>query len=59
MMKWRKSSYSNGGGQGSCVEVASTLSAVRDSKNPNGPMLHFEDRGAVTRLLASIRRGRL
>ncbi|SDG98520.1 protein of unknown function [Lentzea fradiae] len=33
---WRKSSRSNNGGNGNCVEVALTGSAafVRDSKNP-------------------------
>jgi Domain of unknown function (DUF397) len=39
---WRKSSYSNGGQQGSCVEVARNLPsivAVRDSKDPGGPVL--------------------
>ena len=38
---WRKSSYSGNGG-GNCVEVALNLSgvvAVRDSKNPDGPVL--------------------
>ena len=36
---WRKSSYSNGATQ--CVEVASLGAsvAVRDSKNPAGPVL--------------------
>ena len=40
-LRWRKSSYSGNGG-GNCVEVASNLTdivAVRDSKNPDGPML--------------------
>jgi hypothetical protein len=40
---WRKSSYSGNGG-GNCVEVASDLPgvvAVRDSKNPDGPVLSF------------------
>ena len=46
---WRKSSYSNGTG-GSCVEItmlnASASSsrhaiAVRDSKDPHGPVLAF------------------
>jgi hypothetical protein len=39
---WRKSSHSNGGQQGSCVEVARRLPgvvAVRDSKDPDGPVL--------------------
>lgn len=39
--EWRKSSYSGGNG-GTCVEVASNLPgvvAVRDSKNPDGPVL--------------------
>lgn len=37
---WRKSSYS--GGNGNCVEVASSRPAVialRDSKDPSGPRL--------------------
>lgn len=59
MMKWRKSSYSNGGGGGSCVELAATQADLRDSKNPNGPVLHFKDRSAVIRLLAAIKRGEL
>ena len=38
---WRKSSRSSGGRQ--CVEVAdgADFVAVRDSKNPNGPVLTF------------------
>lgn len=38
---WRKSSFSNANG-GACVEVADNLPgvvAVRDSKNPSGPVL--------------------
>ncbi|MEV0038408.1 DUF397 domain-containing protein [Streptomyces sp. NPDC050804] len=41
--RWIKSSYSENGG--ACVEVAANLAAprgvvpVRDSKNPNGPVL--------------------
>jgi hypothetical protein len=37
-IRWRKSSRS-GGGNTSCVEVAHTLAALRDSKNPQGPTL--------------------
>jgi hypothetical protein len=40
---WRKSRYSSGQG-GNCVEVAQLDDggrAVRDSKDPSGPMLRF------------------
>ena len=40
---WQKSTFSNGNG-GNCVEVARNLPgivAVRDSKNPDGPILTF------------------
>jgi hypothetical protein len=47
---WRKSSYSNGSG-GSCVEIAVLVGvqdehdiAVRDSKDPQGPVLTFTAR---------------
>ncbi|MDH6124787.1 DUF397 domain-containing protein [Kitasatospora sp. GP82] len=42
---WHKSSYSSGGGQ--CIEFAPAFAAthgvvpVRDSKDPEGPQLHF------------------
>lgn len=44
-LNWRKASYSttNGGG---CVEVAANLPgivAVRDSKDPDGPVLTIKD----------------
>lgn len=42
-MRWRKSSYSTSNG-GGCVEVASSqaaMVAVRDSKDPEGPVLAF------------------
>ncbi|MFG3423153.1 DUF397 domain-containing protein [Micromonospora sp. NPDC049460] len=42
--RWRKSTRSNGQG-GACVEVADNLPgvvAVRDSKDPAGPVLAFD-----------------
>ena len=41
---WHKSSRSNGNGGNNCVEVAVVASAVgvRDSKNPDGPVLRFD-----------------
>jgi hypothetical protein len=36
--EWRKSSRSNNGTD--CIEIAGTLDRLRDSKNPNGPILH-------------------
>jgi hypothetical protein len=50
-MSWRKSSFSGGNG-GDCVEVASTLGALRDSKNPAGPVLT----GRVDLLVASLKK---
>lgn len=42
-VRWRKSSFSGGegGGNDNCVEVAFTsqATALRDSKNTNGPVL--------------------
>ncbi|WP_433266881.1 DUF397 domain-containing protein [Actinosynnema sp. CS-041913] len=41
-LTWRKSSYS-GGGNTDCVEIAQAgrAVAVRDSKNPTGPVIAF------------------
>jgi hypothetical protein len=47
--RWRKSSYSGGEG-GQCVEVAGTLGAVRDSKNPAGPTLTADLSTLVTKI---------
>ena len=44
---WRKSSFSDQGN--GCVEVARTLGAVRDSKNPDGPVLRVDVRGLVAK----------
>jgi hypothetical protein len=51
-VRWRKSSRS-GGTNGNCVELAHRLSAVRDSKNPDGPVLNVDLSG----LLAAIKGG--
>jgi hypothetical protein len=40
---WRKSSRSNGGGNGACMEFAELPGRIvlRDSKHPTGPVLAF------------------
>ena len=48
---WRKSSHS--GTEANCVELAA--SAVRDSKNPDGPVLSID----VTALVAAVKAGRI
>jgi Domain of unknown function (DUF397) len=54
---WRKSSRSNGG-QDACVEIANLGDhiAVRDSKNPSGPVLTFHH-GTFRRFTTEIRNG--
>lgn len=55
---WRKSSYSGTGGA-ECLEVAALadrLIAMRDSKDPAGPMLSIAP-SAWTSLLADIKDG--
>ena len=49
-MQWRKSSYSSDQG-GQCLEVAETphtTVAIRDSKNPAGPMLTLDPAAFTT-----------
>jgi Domain of unknown function (DUF397) len=56
---WRKASYSGNGG-GSCVEVARNLPhvvAVRDSKDPHGPVLAIESAGWRA-FIADVKAGR-
>jgi hypothetical protein len=42
------------GGQNNCVEVDHRFAHIRDSKNPNGPMLHVD----VATFLSAIKEGR-
>jgi hypothetical protein len=56
---WHKSTRSNGNG-GNCVEVARNLPgivAVRDSKNPHGPVLTVEAAGWRD-FIADVKAGR-
>ena len=56
---WHKSTRSNGSG-GACVEVARNLPgivAVRDSKNPHGPVLTLESAG-WREFVADVKAGR-
>ena len=56
---WRTSSYSGGNG-GQCVEVAANLDgivAVRDSKDPHGPVLTLES-SVWQAFIAGVKAGR-
>ncbi|MGI8336789.1 DUF397 domain-containing protein [Actinomadura scrupuli] len=59
-LSWRKSSHSGEDVNTECVEVAdlSPVLAVRDSKNPGGPLLTFH-RHEFRHLLAQVKSGRL
>jgi hypothetical protein len=57
--EWRKSNRSGGNG-GNCVEVACNLPravAVRDSKDPHGPVLTVESAGWRA-FVADVKAGR-
>jgi cytochrome b len=51
--RWRKSSYSNN--DSACVELASTLDAMRDSKNPAGPVMQV---AALHTFVSQVKAGR-
>ncbi|WNV89032.1 DUF397 domain-containing protein [Umezawaea sp. Da 62-37] len=53
--RWRTSSYSNGS-NGNCVQVAHVgeVMAVRDSKNPAGPVLLLRQSG-LTAFLDAVK----
>ncbi|MBI0296957.1 DUF397 domain-containing protein [Streptomyces sp. PRKS01-29] len=54
---WHKSSYSSNGG-GECVEVADNFPGivpVRDSKDPDGPVLIFPN-GSWSAFIASLKK---
>jgi hypothetical protein len=62
---WRKSTYSGGNG-GQCIEVAAIPNhhthpdrtcAVRDSKNPGGPVLAFGP-GQWQRFITEVKAGK-
>jgi hypothetical protein len=59
MINWRKSSHSQGQGEGNCVEVASVAQTalLRDSKNPNGPHLVLA-RGQLRDLVSGVKASR-
>ncbi|WP_209621971.1 DUF397 domain-containing protein [Saccharothrix coeruleofusca] len=57
--RWRKSSYTSGGNDPQCVELACLAvgTAVRDSKAPAGPVLVFPG-GAFEAFLGQAAAGR-
>ncbi|QIZ37503.1 DUF397 domain-containing protein [Saccharopolyspora sp. ASAGF58] len=50
--QWIKSSYSSANGD--CVELTTTLDAIRDSKDPHGPTLSVD----VSTFVRAVQQGR-
>ena len=55
IIEWRKASRSGNQGDKNCVEVSNAFS-VRDSKNPQGPVLELGP-AKLAGLFEAIRRG--
>ena len=53
-LTWRKSTYTGGAEGQDCVELAAQ-GAVRDSKNPDGPVLSAN----ITALVAAVKAGQI
>ena len=53
-LTWRKSTYSGSADDGNCVELAAH-GAVRDSKNPDGPVLSAN----ITALVVAVKAGQI
>ncbi|HYS40285.1 MAG TPA: DUF397 domain-containing protein [Pseudonocardiaceae bacterium] len=53
-LTWRKSTYTGGADNANCVELAAQ-GAVRDSKNPTGPILSVD----ITALVAAVKAGQI
>lgn len=52
LSRWRKSTHSNE--TATCVEVYGDLDALRDSEDPNGPVLHV---AGLPRFLDEVKTG--
>ncbi|MGI8312432.1 DUF397 domain-containing protein [Saccharopolyspora hattusasensis] len=50
--QWIKSSYTSA--NGNCVELTTTLDAIRDSKDPHGPTLAVD----VSTFVRAVQQGR-
>jgi hypothetical protein len=55
-VRWQKSTYS--GSTSNCVEVAHTKTGIRDSKNPDGPVITTSP-AALDRFIKAIKDGQL
>jgi hypothetical protein len=55
-VRWKKSRRSNSGS--TCVEIAHTKTAIRDSKNPDGPVLEVTEQG-LNALFTAVKAGLL